>query len=92
MYNSPLDKMYNFVSNVPLFREGGWIRVSGSPQHLELQGTATDGGEHADAPVDGVKAAMDRTRKGPSRTEYRRLRADLEKFFRQLGKAYSPGS
>ena len=53
---------------------------------------ATEGSEHPDAAEKGVKAAMDRTRKGPSRTEYRRLRADLEKFFRQLGKAYSPGS
>ena len=84
--------MYNFVSNVSRFREGGWIRVSGSPQHLEFQGMATEGSEHPDAAEKGVKAAMDRTRKGPSRTEYRRLRADLEKFFRQQGKAYSPGS
>ena len=84
--------MYNFVSNVSRFREGGWIRVSGSPHHLEFQGRATVDGEKTAAHGKGVKAAMDRTRKGPSRTEYRRLRADLEKFFRQLGKAYSPGS
>jgi hypothetical protein len=41
---------------------------------------------------EGVECAMDRARKGPSKTEYKRLRADLERFFRQLGKAYSSGS
>jgi hypothetical protein len=84
--------MYNFVSNVSQFKEGGWLRVSGSPRHLEDQDRTMEGQELHGALGEGVECAMDRARKGPSKTEYKRLRADLERFFRQLGKAYSPGS
>ena len=66
--------------------------MRGSPQHLEFGKKKAAGGQQLAAPETEQEYAMDRDRQGPSKDEYERLRADLGRFFTQLGKAYSPGN